>query len=162
MRIANESDLPAIVAIYNASIPARRATADTVEVTVASRMDWFRQHAPERHPLLVHERDGRIEGWVGFQPFRMRPAYARTAEISIYLHPEAQGQGLGRRLLDEALDVARGLPLTTILALVFAHNEPSVRLFRSAGFAEWGRLPDVAEMDGKEYSLLLLGRRIAR
>ncbi len=47
-----------------------------------------------------------------------------------------------------------------MLAFVFAHNAPSVALFERAGFATWGRLPRVAELDGVERDLAILGRRI--
>jgi phosphinothricin acetyltransferase len=36
---------------------------------------------------------------------------------------------------------------------IFSHNEPSIRLFRAFSFEEWGHLPNIAKMDGKEYSL---------
>jgi phosphinothricin acetyltransferase len=95
MRLSKEEDLPAIVAIYNSTVPTRQATADTVEVSVESRIDWFRQHEPDKRPLLVHEQDGRIVAWLSFQSFYGRPAYDCTAEISIYIMPEERGKGLG-------------------------------------------------------------------
>jgi len=160
MRIATESDLPAIVSIYNATIPARQSTADTAEVTVDSRREWFRQHIPDKRPLLVHEQDERVVAWVSFQSFYGRAAYDHTAEISIYIAPDCRGRGLGRALLQEALEMTRELDIRTVLAFVFSHNGPSIRLFESFGFEEWGKLPDVAEMDGREYSLSILGKRV--
>ena len=160
MRVATEKDLPAIVAIYNTTVPTRQSTADTVEVTVASRMEWFRQHIPGKRPLLVHEHDGRIVAWVSFQSFYGRPAYDHTAEISIYIAPEHRGQGLGRRLLAETLGMTQELQIKTVVGFVFSHNEPSVKMLKAFGFAEWGRLPNVAQMDGNEYSLSILGKRV--
>jgi len=160
MRTATEQDLPAIVSIYNATVPTRQSTADTEPVTVASRMEWFRQHIPGRRPLLVHEDGGTIVGWVSFQSFYGRPAYDHTVEISIYIARENRGQGLGRKLLSEALAMTAALKIKTIVCYIFAHNEPSIRLFKSLGFSEWGNLPRVAEMDDKEYSLSILGRRV--
>lgn len=160
MRPAVADDLPAIVAIYNASIPSRLATADLEPVSVESRRDWFSRHSPDRYPLMVHEECGSVVAWVGFKSFYDRPAYRHTAEISIYIAPEYQGGGLGRRLLDEALETARAVGLKTILAYVFSHNRASIALLERAGFDTWGTLPDVTEMEGREYSVTILGRRI--
>jgi len=49
---------------------------------------------------------------------------------------------------------------STLLAFVFGHNEPSVRLFEAHGFTRWGHLPRVATLDGREADLLILGRRL--
>ncbi len=160
MRIATEHDLEAIVAIYNSTVPTRQSTADTAEVSVASKMEWFRQHEPHKRPLLVCERDGQIVAWVSFQSFYGRPAYDHTAEISIYISPEQRGKGLGRQVLAEALEMTQGLQIKTVVGFIFSHNEPSIRLFKSFGFEEWGKLPSIAEMDGKEYSLSILGKRV--
>jgi L-amino acid N-acyltransferase YncA len=160
MRVATEKDLSIIVAIYNTTVPTRQSTADTSEVPVASRMEWFRQHTPDKRPLLVHEQDGRIVAWVSFQSFYGRLAYDHTAEISIYISPECRGQGLGRKLLAESLGMTHELRIKTVVGFVFSHNEPSIRLLKSFGFEDWGKLPNVAEMDSKEYSLSILGKRV--
>lgn len=160
MRLAAEHDLPAIVAIYNSAVPTRQSTADMVEVTVESRVEWFRQHDPRKHPLLVHEEEGHVAAWVSFQAFYGRPAYHHTAEISIYIAPDFRGKGLGRKLLAEALEMIESLDIKTVIGFIFSHNEPSIRLFTSFGFKTWGKLPHVAEMDGREYSLSILGKRL--
>lgn len=160
MRVATEADLPAIVAIYNTAVPTRQSTADTAAVSVSSRTEWFRQHTPDKRPLLVHEQDGRLIAWVSFQSFYGRPAYDHTAEVSIYISPDYRGQGLGRTLLTEALGMTRALRIKTVVGFVFSHNEPSIRLFKSFGFEAWGHLPNIAEMDGTEYSLSILGKRV--
>jgi len=43
-RAATEADLPAIVEIYNSTIPGRMVTADLEPVTVESRRAWFQAH----------------------------------------------------------------------------------------------------------------------
>jgi L-amino acid N-acyltransferase YncA len=160
IRDAREADLARIVAIYNEAVPGRRATADTEPVSVASRRPWFEEHSAERRPLWVAERDRAIVGWLSFQSFYGRPAYAATAEVSVYVSGEAQRDGVGRQLLARAIERAPGLGLETLVAFIFGHNEPSLRLFEAHGFARWGHLPRVARLDGREADLLILGRRL--
>ena len=50
--------------------------------------------------------------------------------------------------------------LFVLLGFIFAHNEPSLRLFEKLGFARWGCLPRVAELDGVERDLVIVGLRI--
>ena len=159
LRDAVPADLPAIVAVYNAAVPGRRATADTEPVSVESRRAWFAEHEPGRRPLWVAEADGALVGWLSFQSFYGRPAYRATAELSVYVAPDRQGRGVGRALLERAVVEAPRLGLRTLLGFVFGHNAPSLVLFERLGFARWGVLPRVAELDG-ERDLVIVGRRL--
>jgi L-amino acid N-acyltransferase YncA len=155
--------LPEIVAIYNAAIPGRAATADLEPVTVQARTPWFREFDPARRPLWVYCDDagGPVTGWFSVRSFYGRPAYHATAETAVYAAPGRQRCGIGRALLLHALAAAPALGLRTLLAFVFGHNAASLALFRSAGFHDWGRLPQVAELDGIERDLVILGARVA-
>lgn len=138
------------------------ATADTEFVSVAARKTWFREFEPARRPLWVLcGASGEVEAWLSVRSFYGRPAYHRTAEIGVYTAPSAQRRGLARTLLDHAVASAPSLGLATLLAFVFGHNAPSLALFERAGFARWGELPRVAELDGIERDLVILGRRVA-
>jgi L-amino acid N-acyltransferase YncA len=160
LRNAIETDLSAVVAIYNAAIPGRMATADTEAVAVDSRRQWFREHTPTARPLWVMESAGRIVGWLSLQSFYGRPAYHATAEVSVYVAPDQQRTGVGRQLLDAAIQRSPAYGLSTLVGYIFAHNEPSLRLFASFGFARWGHLPRIAELDGVERDLIIVGRRV--
>ena len=162
IRDARESDLESIVRIYNAAIPGRLATADTEPVSVESRRAWFREHDAARHPLWVAERDGRVVGWLSVSAFYGRPAYAATAELSVYVDPTAQRAGVARELVQHALDRASALGLRTYLGFIFAHNARSLALFRTFGFEPWAHLPRVAVLDGVERDLMILGKRLDR
>jgi L-amino acid N-acyltransferase YncA len=162
IRHAQTDDLPAIVAIYNASIPGRRATADTEPVTVAARQAWFREFDPESRPLWVCDAapGGPIAGWLGLRSFYGRPAYRATVEAAVYVDPQVQRRGLAKALLAHALAAAPGLGVRTLLGFIFAHNAPSLALFAQAGFVAWGRLPGVAVLDSVERDLVILGRKV--
>jgi L-amino acid N-acyltransferase YncA len=160
IRHATEADLPAIVAIYNASIPGRLATADTAAVTVDDRRPWFAAFDPSSRPIWVAESGGQMAGWLGLRSFYGRPAYHRSVEAAVYVAPEFHRRGIARALLGHAFDAAPGLGIATLLAFVFGHNDASLALFRQSGFSDWGRLPRVAELDGIERDLLILGKRL--
>jgi L-amino acid N-acyltransferase YncA len=160
LRDAAVGDLPAIVAIYNATIPSRRVTADTAPVSVESRAAWFRAHNAQTRPLWVLEDAAGICAWLSFNSFHERPAYRLTAEISVYVAESHRRRGLGRRLLAEAIRRAPQCDLRTLVGLIWAHNEPSLRLFAEHGFERWGFLPRVAVLDEVERDLAIVGRRV--
>ena len=161
IRHATGADLPAVVAIYNASIPGGMATADTTAVSVEDRREWFAAFDPASRPIWVAELDGRIAAWLGLRSFYGRPAYHRTVEVAVYVAPEAQRRGAARALLLHAIERAPALGIATLVAFVFGHNDASLALFRRTGFADWGTLPGIADFDGVERDLVILGRRLA-
>ena len=122
-RDATLDDLPGIVAIYNSTVPSRLVTADLEPVTVESRLAWFHAHGPKARPLWVVEENGEVIAWLSFSDFYGRPAYLRTAEVSIYLAESARGKGLGKQLLQVALERAPALGIDTLLGFIFGHNE---------------------------------------
>ncbi|MDN3015284.1 GNAT family N-acetyltransferase [Paenibacillus sp. BSR1-1] len=160
IRDAEVNDLPIIVEIYNSTIPSKMVTADTEPVSVESRRKWFDEHSPSFRPLWVVESNGNICAWVSFQSFYGRPAYNATAEVSIYIHQDFRGKKLGKYLIQQTIDACPKLKIKTLLGFIFAHNEPSVKLFNSFGFERWALLPNVAELDGVERDLLILGKRL--
>lgn len=158
LRDAVEHDLEAIRAIYNASIPSGMATADLAPQTAEARAAWWRDRDLQRRPVLVAtDAAGAVIAWGSFSDFKARAAYAPCAEISVYVAPSAAGRGVGQRMLDALLARAPRCGIDRILAICFAHNEPSLRLFRSRGFETWGTLPDVCDMRGTRRSVTMLG-----
>ena len=160
LRMAIEADLAAIVAIYNTAVLERISTADTEPVTVKQRQPWFRAHDAARRPMWVAEADGVVVGWLSLQDFHERVAYGHTAEVSVYVAKDWRRRGVAWELLQKAIAFAPSARIRTIVALVFAHNDPSVGFFEGAGFERWAHLPRVAEIDGMERDLLIFGRRL--
>lgn len=160
-RLARQEDLNAIVAIYNSTVASREVTADTEPVSVESRQAWFDEHTPDKRPLWVAERDGEIIGWLSYSNFYGRPAYSGTAELSVYIHEQARGQGLGSYFLEQAIAFAPSIKVHTLLGFVFGHNQPSLKLFESFSFERWADMPRVATLDGIERDLVILGKRVA-
>lgn len=160
-RDATPEDLTKIVEIYNSTIPSRMVTADTEDITVESRVQWFHEHTPDKRPLwMIEDQQGTVLGWVSFSSFYGRPAYNGTAELSIYMAENSRGKGYGKKVLQYCIDNAPKFDLKTLLGFIFLHNEPSLKLFRHFGFEDWGVFPDVALLDGVERTLVIVGKRV--
>lgn len=163
LRDATEDDLPAIVAIYNSTIASRMVTADLEPVSVEARRPWFLAHQVRARPLWVAcDPDGTVSAWLSFDTFFPRAAYDGTAMIGLYVGAAFRRRGLGRYLLQQAIERAPSLGLHTVLGYIFGHNEPSLQLFAAHGFVRWGHLPRIAVLDGVERDLIIVGRRLAQ
>src|SRR5213079_949977 len=158
IRDAVEADLPTIVEIYNATVPTHMVTAELEPTTVEARLPWFREHWSEHYPFWVAESEGRVIAWLDFKRFLPRCAYRGTAEISVYVDEEFRRRGVGQRLLEHAIARAPSLGITALIGLIFGHNEPSLKLFERFGFERWAFLPGVAQLDGMERDLIVMGR----
>jgi L-amino acid N-acyltransferase YncA len=160
IRDAHENDLPAIIDIYNAAIATRIATAQVEPVTVEERKNWIAEHSPDRHPFWVLEIDGQIAGWLTLKSFLPRCAYRGTVEVSVYVSEKFRRRGVARRLLEEAIARAQDLEINSLVGLIFAHNEPSLKLFEQLGFQRWGLLPRIARFAETERDLTIMGRHV--
>ncbi|MEY5013179.1 MAG: putative phosphinothricin acetyltransferase YwnH [Verrucomicrobiota bacterium] len=154
IRDATEADLPSIIDIYNASIPAGRATADTKPITVADRLEWFEKFDPNKRPIWVAEIDGLVVGCIYLTSFYGgRPAYDRTAEVSTYIAPDHQGKGIGTMLKQRMIDACPRLGVENLISMYFDHNEATQRLNDRFGFEAAGHLVEIADVFGQKRGL---------
>jgi L-amino acid N-acyltransferase YncA len=161
VRYATEADLPAIVEIYNQSIPAGWSTADTKPISVADRVEWFGKFDPARRPIWVAEVDGQAVATTYLSSFYGgRPAYDATAEISIYIATAYHRRGIGRRLKEFVIGECPRLGVTTLLSMHFDHNEATPRINESLGFQRVGHLTDIAVLEGRKRGLVIWALRI--
>ncbi|CAN5119385.1 GNAT family N-acetyltransferase [soil metagenome] len=161
IRDAAEADLPAIVEIFNATVPTRMSTAVLEPVSVEERRVWFHEHSPDRHPLWVLEIDRAIAGWLSFHSFITRCAYRGTVEVSVYVHDGFRRRGVARALIQKGLAECPRLEITTLVGLIMGHNSASLELFERLGFERWGVLPRVTRLDGVDRDIVIVGRHIA-
>lgn len=157
-RDAALDDLPYIVAVYNTTIASRMVTADIKPVTVADRISWFHAHNPNTRPLWLILYQNQPCGWVSLSSFYGRPAYDKTVEISLYIHPDFRQRQIGQITTTAIEQFAHQAGIENILSYVFGHNTPSIKLFEKIGYTQWGMLPNVAELDGIKRDLVILGK----
>jgi L-amino acid N-acyltransferase YncA len=161
IRLAQLDDLPAIVDIYNQSIPSKQSTGDTQPLRVEARITWFREHRPDAHPIFVAAVGGEVAGWCSLSAYRPgRAALRFTCEISYYIALDYHRRGIGTALVEHALAACPSLQIRHLFAIVLEGNQASLRLLEKMGFTQWGYLPRVADFDGKEVGHLYYGRHI--
>jgi len=156
-RNATIEDLPQIVSIYNRAIEEGISTVDSETVTTEEKIDWFKKHDKQKRPILVKEYHGKIIAWVSLRPFYTHLAYENSARIDIYIDKNFRGKKLGQMFLNEILDLAQEYSIENFLALIFAENLTSLKLFKKLGFKEWGHLPNIAKIHGIDKDLIILG-----
>ena len=168
IRLAAIDDLPRIVEIYNQSIAGKQATADLQPVSVADRQAWFDAHTGNRPLVVAQTRSetssetslGEIVGWGSLSDLYARPAYHISTEISIYVAEEAKGQGVGKALVNYLIQVAPSCGVQQVVALIFAHNTPSLAMFDRLGFETWGKFKQVCDMKGFIADVVILGKSV--
>jgi L-amino acid N-acyltransferase YncA len=161
IRLATREDLPAIVDIYNQSIPAGWSTADTKPITVEDRIEWFAKFEPTRRPIWVVEFNGEVVATAYLSSFYAgRPAYNATAEISVYIATKFHRRGLGKRLKQWVIQQCPRYGITTLLSMYFDHNEATRQINDSLGFETMGHLPRIATVQGEPRGLVIAGLRI--
>ena len=170
---ASDEDLSEILLIYNQSIAGKQATANLEPVTYEERAAWFAEHihSATRPIYVVRMLESAIEdsmqkegasivAWGSFSDLYARPAYHISSEISIYIHNDFHGQGLGSLLVRWMLQQAPSLGIHNVAALIFAHNQPSLGLFGKLGFEQWGLMPQVCDMDGFIADVVMMGKGV--
>jgi phosphinothricin acetyltransferase len=160
IRPAVADDVPAIAAIYNHYVEHSHATFDLEPVSLENRRRWFANFAtagPFR--LLVAERGGEVLGYAGSGRFREKAAYLTSVEMTVYLRPEAVGQGLGGRLYEALFERLSGEPIHRFYAGITQPNEASVALHRHFGFRDIGTYDEVGFKFERYWSVLWLERR---
>jgi phosphinothricin acetyltransferase len=150
IRHVEQGDLPALLEIYNHYIRETPITFDIEPRTLVQRQAWFEGFATSgRYQCFVAVREGRAVGWASSQPYNERAAYETTISASIYLAPEACGQGVGRRLYATLFEALLGEDIHRIFGGITLPNEASVRLHRAFGFEPVGVYREVGRKFGR-------------
>lgn len=160
---ATPEDLDAIVAIYNDVIATTTAIYRDDPVTREDRAAWLAERRADGFPVLVAHDDatGAVlalgsYGWFKASP----PGYATTVEHTVLVARDARGSGLGTRLVEALVAHARHQGFHMMVGLIDAANTGSIALHERLGFAERGRLPQVARKGGAWVDLVIVQREL--
>ncbi len=145
---------PSVAEIYRMGLLTRQATFET---EVPSFAQWDQKF--HKHLRWVVLREGAVVGWAGLMPVSARKVYAGVAEVSIYIHPDRAGLGIGKRLMRHLIAESEEAGLWTLYASLFPENTASVRLHESSGFRKVGYREKIAQLDGRWRDTVIYERR---
>ena len=159
LRIACETDVPAILAVYAPYILSSTATFEYDVPTEAEFLQRFRDITAQ-YPWLVWEEEGRILGYAYASAPYSRAAFQWCAEPTVYLVPEAKGKGIARRLYMALEKLLKIQGYQVLYALITAENVPSIRFHQKCGYSLRGDFPDCGFKFGRWLGLFWLEKRL--
>ncbi len=156
IRAARETDLPAILAIYNDAVANTNAIWNETLSDLDGRRSWWRERTARGFPVLVAVAGGEVAGYASYGDFRPFQGYRFTVENSVYVRKELRGKGIAAALMDALLAEARKQGLHAMVAGIEAGNAASIRLHRRFGFSEVARMPEIGFKFGRWLDLVLM------
>jgi phosphinothricin acetyltransferase len=162
IRPATPADIPAITAIYGASVRTGTASFELEPPDEAEMANRMQAILVGGFPYLAADCDGRFAGYAYAALYRTRPAYRFTVEDSVYVDPAVQRRGVGRALLDALIAACAQRGFRQMIAVIgdSPNQAHSVALHRAAGFAEIGRLPDIGFKFGRWLDSVLMQKAL--
>lgn len=155
VRRATTEDVADILRIYNQGIEDRIATLEEEPKDLVYMKKWLDGHQG-RHTVLVAEKKGRVVGWSSLNPYSQRCAYRGVADLSIYIHRDHRGQGVGSILLDALENEARNSEFYKIVLFTFPFNGQGQGLYRKMNYREVGIFENQGILEGKPIDVMIM------
>jgi phosphinothricin acetyltransferase len=140
--------------IYQQGIDTRNATLQT---EVPSWEEWDKSHLSIiRYINLI---DGVVAGWAALTPVSGRCVYAGVTELSVYVHEDFRGRGVGAALLKMIITASEKQNIWTLQSGIFPENKASIALHEKHGFRKIGFREKIGKLDGAWRDVILMERR---
>ena len=138
IRLAQSSDVGSIMRIYNHDVENTNNTSDLVPRTTEQQKIWLSSREGALG-VLVAEIDGEVVGFAALSEYRPGKDACRTSvESSLYVDESARRLGIGKKLLNELVELATARGFHTIIARIINDNQVSVNLHLAAHFVTVG------------------------
>lgn len=155
-REATSKDIPWITEIYNQGIEDRAATFET-DLRDGSEMEKWLADRGERHKVVIIEDEaGTPRGWASINAFHSRCCYGGVGDLSIYIHRNFRGKGLGRILLDYLIETAKKQGFHKLVLSMFDFNKAGKQLYLALGFRIVGTYKNQGLLDGKYVDVTIM------
>ena len=162
VRDALMEDMPAVLAIYNASIATTTTWSERLQ-TLEEREQWYGERRACGEGVVVATDGDDVIGFAAYGPFRdneLWPGYRFTVENTVHVRDAHQRRGIGRVLMEALFDRAERGGVHAMIAAVDGENSASIAFHAAVGFVEVGRLPQIGWKFGRWLDLVLMQRFI--
>ncbi len=168
VRPATAEDVPALLAVLNPIVDARRYTAIAERLTDDEMRSWLTDVSARRGAFHLIECRADLTmpgqtvlGWQAVEPFSPHPgAFDHVATMATFVALEHHRQGLAARLFAASFVAARALGYDKIFTYVRADNEAGRRAYRGQGFAEVGVARRQCRIDGRDIDEIMIERML--
>ncbi|MET7607829.1 N-acetyltransferase family protein [Streptomyces avermitilis] len=158
-----EADLKALTDLYNHYVRETPITFDTAAFTPEERRPWLLSHpedGPHRLMVATGADSQEILGYATSSPFRAKPAYTTSVEVTVYVAPDAGGRGVGTLLYGALFEALAGEDLHRAYAGIAQPNEASTRLHERFGFRHVGTYREVGRKFGRYWDVAWYEREL--
>lgn len=155
IRPARETDIPALIAIWNPVIRDTTISFSDEEKTPESLAQMIADRRAAGREFFLAESGGLL-GFATYAQFRGGNGYAHAMEHTIMLAPEARGRGAGRALMARIEEHARIGGAHTLFAGVSGENPDGVAFHERMGFTHVARIPEAGRKFGRWLDLVLM------
>jgi L-amino acid N-acyltransferase YncA len=160
VRDGSVADAAACAAIYRPYVTDTAITFETVP-PAPSEMGGRISAALSAHAWLILEDDGQVCGYAYGGPFKRRPAYRWSCEVSVYVERGRTRTGAGRRLYTELFERLSRRGYRTAVAGMTLPNEASEGLHRAMGFEPVGTYREIGYKLGAWHDVAWTQRALA-
>lgn len=144
IRLADpERDAAAIAEIYRPEVERGVASFEEVAPDAPEMARRIRSVLAWAPWLVADDPDGLVLGYAYATRHRDRPAYRWAVDLSVYVHPDHHGQGIGRALYEALLPMLRLQGFLRAYAGVTTPNPASIRLHEQMGMRSFATFRDV-------------------
>ena len=135
------------------------AFGSTLEIEAAQPLSWFSSRLGSSILLGVF-RDAQLVAIAGFAIQQGQKKAHKGVIWGMYVRPDARMAGIGRRLIEAIIDLARHR-VELIQLTVVRDNEQARRLYASLGFQEYGIEKNALKQDGRYYDEVLMAKDLS-
>lgn len=143
-----------VLAIYNHYIESSHCTFDTQPFSMAGRIPWFAQFEQPIYHCVVAHAAGRTVGYACSVPFKQKPAYRTSVEVSIYTAPDHHTRGIGSQLYTALFAYLNKQPLHRAYAGIALPNDASVALHEKFSFVQAAHFHEVGYKFGQYWDVV--------